>query len=67
MINVDWLGNPSTALYAIITILITTSLGQPIILYVAALGNVPKELLEASEIDGATKMASIHKNHLAAD
>ena len=53
--NVDWLGNPSTALYAIITILITTSLGQPIILYVAALGNVPKELLEASEIDGATK------------
>lgn len=53
--NVDWLGNPKTALYAIITILITTSLGQPIILYVAALGNVPKELLEASEIDGATK------------
>ena len=53
--NIDWLGNPSTALYAIITILITTSLGQPIILYVAALGNVPKELLEASEIDGATK------------
>ena len=53
--NVDWLGNPSTALYAIITILITTSVGQPIILYVAALGNVPKELLEASEIDGATK------------
>lgn len=47
--------NPKTALYAIITILITTSLGQPIILYVAALGNVPKELLEASEIDGATK------------
>ena len=53
--NVDWLGNPSTALYAIITILITTSVGQPIILYVAALGNVPKELLEASEIDGANK------------
>lgn len=53
--NVDWLGNPKTALYAIITILITTSLGQPIILYVAALGNVPKELLEASEIDGANK------------
>lgn len=59
--NVDWLGNPSTALYAIITILITTSLGQPIILYVAALGNVPKELLEASEIDGATKWQVFRK------
>lgn len=52
--NVDWLGNPKTAIFAIIAILITTSVGQPIILYVAALGNVPKELIEASKIDGAT-------------
>lgn len=52
--NVDWLGNPRTAIFAIIAILITTSVGQPIILYVAALGNVPKDLIEASKIDGAT-------------
>ncbi len=52
--SVDWLGDPRTAIYAIIAILITTSIGQPIILYVAALGNVPKDLLEAAEIDGAT-------------
>lgn len=51
--NVDWLGGNSTAIYAIIAILITTSVGQPIILYVAALGNVPMELKEASTIDGA--------------
>lgn len=52
--NVDWLGNPKTAIFAIIAILITTSVGQPIILYVAALGNVPKDLIEAAKIDGAT-------------
>ena len=52
--NIDWLGNPRTAIFAIIAILITTSVGQPIILYVAALGNVPKDLIEASKIDGAT-------------
>ena len=52
--HVDWLGNPRTAIFAIIAILITTSVGQPIILYVAALGNVPKDLIEASKIDGAT-------------
>ncbi len=52
--NIDWLGNPKTAIFAIIAILITTSVGQPIILYVAALGNVPKDLIEASKIDGAT-------------
>lgn len=51
--NVDWLGGNSTAIFAIIAILITTSVGQPIILYVAALGNVPAELKEAATIDGA--------------
>lgn len=52
---VDWLGNSRTAIFAIIAILITTSVGQPIILYVAALGNVPKDLLEAARIDGANE------------
>lgn len=51
--NVQWLGNAKTSIYAIIAVLITTSLGQPIILYVAALGNVPEELMEAARIDGA--------------
>lgn len=51
--NVQWLGNAKTSIYAIIAVLITTSLGQPIILYVAALGNVPVELMEAARIDGA--------------
>ncbi len=51
--NVDWLGGNATAIYAIIAILITTSVGQPIILYVAALGNVPKDYIEAATIDGA--------------
>lgn len=51
--NVQWLGNSATAIYAIIVVLITTSIGQPIILYIAALGNVPVELLESAKIDGA--------------
>lgn len=53
--NMDWLGSNKTAIYAIIAILITTSVGQPIILYVAALGNVPKDYIEAATIDGASK------------
>lgn len=51
--NVQWLGNSSTAIYAIIIVLITTSIGQPIVLYIAALGNVPVELIESAKIDGA--------------
>lgn len=52
--NVNWLGNTSTALACIIVILLTTSVGQPIVLYVSALGNVDSTLIEAAEVDGAT-------------
>lgn len=51
--NIQWLGNSTTAIYAVILVLITTSIGQPIILYIAALGNVPVELIESAKIDGA--------------
>jgi multiple sugar transport system permease protein len=51
---IAWLGHPDTALYAIILVLITTSVGQPIILYVASLGNIPASYIEAAQIDRAT-------------
>ena len=54
--NVNWLGDPSTALWCIITILLTTSVGQPIVLYVSALSNVDHSLVEAASVDGATNM-----------
>ena len=50
----DWLGNPKTAIWFIILILFTTSIGQPIVLYVSALGNVDQSIVEAAEVDGAT-------------
>ena len=54
--NLNWLGSADTALGCIITILLTTSVGQPIVLYVAALSNVDHSLVEAAEVDGATSM-----------
>ena len=52
--NVNWLGDPKYALGCIILILLTTSVGQPIVLYVSALGNVDQSIVEAAEVDGAT-------------
>ncbi|MFI3175427.1 MAG: sugar ABC transporter permease [Bacillota bacterium] len=49
----NWLGQEKTAIWCIILILFTTSIGQPIVLYVAALGNVDQSLIEASKVDGA--------------
>ena len=53
--NINWLGDPRFALGCIILILFTTSVGQPIVLYVSALGNVDQSLVEAAEVDGATR------------
>ena len=52
----SFLGDPRTALACVILILFTTSIGQPIVLYVAALGNVDSSMVEAAEVDGATRM-----------
>lgn len=52
--NIQWLGDKRFAMPAIMLVLLTTSIGQPIILYVASLGNIPSALLEAAEIDGAS-------------
>lgn len=53
--NINWLGESRFAIWCIILILFTTSVGQPIVLYVSALGNVDTSLVEASEVDGANK------------
>ena len=52
--DVSWLGDEKTAIWCIILILLTTSVGQPIVLYVSALGNVDDSLIEAAQVDGAT-------------
>ena len=59
--NLDWLGDERFALGCIILILLTTSVGQPIVLYVSALDNVDKSLVEAAEVDGATSMQAFWK------
>lgn len=53
--NISWLGDKQWALMAIIMILLTTSVGQPIILYIAAMGNIDNSLVEAARVDGANE------------
>ncbi len=53
--DIMWLGDNKYALGCIIAILLTTSVGQPIVLYVASLGNIPKTFTEAAEVDGANR------------
>ncbi|MCD6318216.1 sugar ABC transporter permease, partial [Candidatus Aerophobetes bacterium] len=50
-----WLGSTKWALPSLSFVVITMTLGQPIILFLASLGNIPKELYDAAKVDGANE------------
>lgn len=49
----DWLGNPKTALIALIVTILWQGAGYYMIIYLAGLQSIPEELTEAAKIDGA--------------
>ncbi|WP_164821739.1 carbohydrate ABC transporter permease [Paenibacillus koleovorans] len=51
--SVNWLSDANGAFLCVVFVIITWSVGQPIILYTAALGNISTEYYEAASIDGA--------------
>lgn len=48
-----WLGDPNLALYAVLFASVWAHMGLSFVIFVAALHNVDRELLEAATIDGA--------------
>jgi len=50
-----WLGNPDTALWAVIWIMIWQGFGWALLFFYGGLMTVPKELEEAAIVDGASK------------
>ena len=59
--ELNLLGNSSTALIAIMVMVIWKEAGFFMIFYLAALQNIPKELIEASHIDGASKWVQFRR------
>ncbi|MFD0469724.1 carbohydrate ABC transporter permease [Nonomuraea thailandensis] len=49
----DWLGDPDTALYAIVLEIVWQFSGYSMVIYLAGLQAIPAEVLEAATIDGA--------------
>jgi raffinose/stachyose/melibiose transport system permease protein len=54
----NWLGDPAIALYAIIAVVVWKAIGFHMIIFVAGLQGVPRELEEAAQIDGAGALAT---------
>ncbi|HZG56709.1 sugar ABC transporter permease, partial [Paenibacillus sp.] len=51
-----WLGTAGTAFWGIVIVTIWQYAGYLMVIYIAALMNVPSELMEAARIDGATRL-----------
>lgn len=49
----QWLGDPNTALYAVMVAATWQGLGFPMVLYLAGLQSIPSDQYEAARIDGA--------------
>jgi len=51
----NWLGSESSALYAITFTQVWFHTGQMMVIYIAGLQQIPQELYEAAEVDGASR------------
>ncbi len=58
-ITVNWLANPSTALFVLMGVAIWQYTGMSFILYFAAMSQVDRQILEAARIDGAGNIRTL--------
>lgn len=55
----NWLGDPKIALYSIVAVAVWKSVGFHMIIFIAGLQGIPKELEEAAHIDGAGSFGTL--------
>ncbi len=54
-LNIDWLNNTDTAFYVIMLLNIFTTSGTMMLIFLAGLQDIPNQLYEAAQVDGANK------------
>lgn len=59
LFNLPWLGDETTAFWGVVIVTIWSTAGYLMVIYISALINVPKDLMEAASIDGATAMQKL--------
>lgn len=57
--NLPWLGTASTAFWGMVIVSVWQMSGYLMVIYIAGIMNVPKDLLEAAKIDGAGKWQTL--------
>ncbi len=59
--SINWLGQPETALWAVIIVTIWKEAGFFMIFYLAALQTIPEDLKEAADIEGASRWTYLRR------
>ena len=59
--NIGWLAQTNTALLSLAIVVLSLSLGQPLILFLAGLGAIPESLYDAEKIDDANSWQAFWK------
>lgn len=59
LFETSWLGSPDKALWALIIGTVWQYSGYMMIIYIAGFINIPKEIIEAAKIDGATNLKQL--------
>lgn len=57
----DWLSGPSVAMFSIMLLTIWTTSGTLMLIFLAALQDIPGQLYEAASVDGATRWQQFRK------
>ncbi|MDR0269213.1 sugar ABC transporter permease [Paenibacillus sp.] len=54
--NLPWLGDSTTAFWGIVIVFVWQTAGYLMVIYISSINNIPRDIIEAAEIDGASKM-----------
>lgn len=57
----NWLRQPSTAMISVVVVQVLKNVGLNMVLFLAALQGVPKELYEAARVDGAPRFKQFYR------
>jgi raffinose/stachyose/melibiose transport system permease protein len=59
LFNLPWLGDRATSFWGIVIVFVWQTAGYLMVIYISSLNNIPKDVLESAEIDGANRMQII--------
>lgn len=57
----DWMGDPKLAMITVCSVIVWQCFGYYMIIFLAAIQNIPEEIIEAANIDGASELKKLTK------